>query len=704
MNKEEAKKRITKLRSLINRERYLYHVLDKEGISPEALDTLKKELFDLELQYPDLVTPDSPTQRVAGKPLKGFKKVHHAVRMLSFNDAFSEEDIRGWLVRVDNIVHENFVRDSRHKGGFYCELKIDGLAISLVYENDLFAVGSTRGDGSIGEDVTQNLKTVEAIPLRLLPREEVLENLHRARLPHIVARLHKQFPTMLEVRGEVFLTTHQFEAINRELSRTGQKNYANPRNLAAGSLRQLDPKITAARRLDSFAYDLVTDLGQRTHEEEHQILKAFGFKTNPHNEYAKDLRDVFAFHTKWGKERGRLSYEIDGIVIIVNNNDFFGRAGVVGKAPRGAIAYKFSPKEATTIVRSIALQVGRTGVITPVAVMDPVNVGGVTITHATLHNYDEIQRLGLRVGDSVVVSRAGDVIPQITNVLTALRTGHEKAFRMPTRCPACKSPLAREDVYYRCTNKECFALTRERLYHFVSRAAFDMRGVGAKIIDVFLDEGLIRDAADLFTLTKGDIEVLPRFGEKSSENIIRSIADHKHVSLPRFLYALGILHVGEETARVLATHIIARITHQNAEINIEDVSRAMQNVSFEELQRIQDVGPKVAQSIYDWFHEKSHLEFLTRLAHAGVMLQAALRGKQSGSLKGKTFVFTGTLESCEREEAKDRVRAEGGEVSESVSKKVSYVVVGANPGSKYERAKKLGVPVLSESEFLSLVK
>ncbi len=714
MLKEEAQQRIEKLKTLINRERYLYHVENKSNLSPDALDALKKELFDLELEYPDLVTPDSPTQRVAGKPLKGFKKVEHTTRMLSFNDAFSEEDMHNWFIRVRNVLGEKLEKEEVPL--FYCELKIDGLAISLRYEDGVFVRGATRGDGFVGEDVTQNLKTIDAIPLRLFDRGDVLKNLaKRGGLSHIIERLTHRFPNVLEVRGEVFLTMKQFQRINTELERRGEKTYANPRNLAVGSLRQLDPSVTAFRNLDSFVYDIVTDLGQKTHEEEHFILEAFGFKTNHHNEHAKSIEDIFLFHKKWDKEREKLAYEIDGVVVIINNNSHFERAGVVGKAPRAAIAYKFSPKEATTKVKEIKIQVGRTGVLTPVAVMDPVEVGGITITHATLHNYDEIRRLGLRVGDTVIVSRAGDVIPQITKVLVELRTGHEKEFLVPEKCPVCEARVEKEEVYYRCTNKNCYALTREKLYHFVSRHAFDIRGLGGKIIDKFLDEGLISDAADLFTLKKGDIETLEHFGEKSAENIVNSIQEKRAITLSRFLYTLGIFHVGEETARLLATQIIVKIKNQKStfipspsqgKIKIEDVLRCMQNFSFEELQSIPDVGPKVAQSIYDWFHDKKNVEFLKKLESVGVVIENTLRqaqGRQSTKLQGKTFVFTGSLKTIEREEAKEKVRALGGEVSESVSKNTSYVVVGENPGSKYEKAKKLGIVILAEKEFFDVV-
>lgn len=537
MLKSEARTRIEHLKKLITKYRHSRLVLNKELISPDAEDALKKELFDLEAAFPDLITSDSPTQRVGGAPLKEFIKVRHAERMTSFNDAFSEEDMHAWLKRVEDYLGSEIgkkasSRDSRatsHEprfatSDFYCELKIDGLAVELEYENGIFVRGSTRGDGLIGEDITQNLRTIEAIPLSLLGPDEVKINLKKESLNPETYTLN---PTRLVIRGEVFLTKKEFAKINKEQERKGAKTYANPRNVAAGSVRQLDPKITASRRLDSFQYDIVTNLGQTSHEEEHLLLSAFGFKINANNKAAENLKQVFEFRDYWAKHREKLDYEIDGVVVIVNNNKIFEQAGIIGKAPRAAMAYKFSPREATTIVEDIKVQVGRTGALTPVAVMRPVNVGGVTITHASLHNADEIGRLGLKIGDTVIVSRAGDVIPQITKVLPELRTGKEKTFKMPERCPVDGSKVVHDGAIDRCSSKMCAAQHRETLYHLVSRGAFNIEGLGPKIIDKFLDEGLISDAADIFTLQKGDIAALARFGEKSAENIVNEIAEKK---------------------------------------------------------------------------------------------------------------------------------------------------------------------------------
>lgn len=696
MEKNFARQRIEKLKAEINHHRYLYHVLDKQEISAQALDSLKKELFDLEQQFPELITPDSPTQRVAGKPLKGFKKVAHETRMLSFNDAFSEQDIYDWIKR-----NENYLKSTTNQrpttNDYYCELKIDGLAIELVYENGIFVQGSTRGDGTIGEDITQNLKTIDAIPLKILETDAVKKNLKVLGLRSTDYRLQ---PNQLIIRGEVFIDKKQFGKINKAQEKAGGKIFANPRNMAAGSLRQLDPQITANRNLDSFQYSIATNLGQKTHGEEHLLLKAFGFKINPHNKLVYSIKEIFEFRDYWEKHRDKLPYEIDGIVAIINNNKIYEDLGVVGKAPRGTIAYKFSPTEATTILKDIKLQVGRTGTLTPVAILEPVQVTGIIITHATLHNYDQIQRLGLKIGDTVIVSRAGDVIPQITGVLKNLRAGKEKEFQMPKTCPIDNSKIVQTGALYKCSNPSCGAVTRRLLKHFVSRPAFDVRGLGPKILTRFMDEGLIIDASDLFELTEGDIKTLERFGEKSAENIIKEIQSKKTISLPRFLYALGIPNVGEETARALAT----QFPLSNVQFPIKNLISNFKNLTHEDLQKVPDIGPQVSQDIYNWFHNPKNIKFLEKLEKIGITITNSQQLATSNKLKGKVFVLTGSLESMSREEAKEKIRSLGGEISESVSKKTSYVIAGADPGSKYTAAQKLGVKILTENEFLYLIK
>ncbi len=672
MTKEEAKKRIEVLKMEIEKYRYAYHVLNQSLVPDEVLDSLKKELYDLEQQFPEFITPDSPTQRVAGEPLKFFKKVVHKVPMLSLNDAFSEEDMKDWYERIKKIVPDK-------KIDFYCEYKFDGLAISLEYEKGILKVGSTRGDGKIGEDVTQNLKTIEAIPLKLTKNIDV------------------------EVRGEVLLTKEEFKRINEEQIKKGEEPFANPRNVAAGSVRQLDPKITASRKLDFYAYELITDLGQKTHEDKHKILKELGFKVHSGNKRVDSLEEVFDFHKEVERNREKLPFEIDGIVVIVNDIKTYEKLGVVGKAPRGAIAYKFSPKQATTIVKEITVQVGRTGVLTPVAILEPVEVGGVTVSRATLHNKEEIKRLGLKIGDTVIVSRAGDVIPKIEKVLPNLRTGKEKEFKMPSHCPICHTKVEEDEggIIVRCPNKNCPARSIEHFYHFVSKGAFDIKGIGPKVINRFIDEGLIQNIYDLFDLKEGDIAPLERYGEKSAKNIINAIEKSKNITLNRFIYALGIPHIGEENAILLAKYFQEKV--KKKEIKISDLIKIGTNFKEEELLNIPTIGPKIASSIVNWFQDKKNIILLEKLEEKGINLIPVVSHKEKGKLEGLTFVITGTLFSMTREEAKKRIREEGGEVSESVSKKTDFLVVGENPGSKLEKAKKLNVKIINEEEFLKML-
>ncbi|MDP3784962.1 MAG: NAD-dependent DNA ligase LigA [bacterium] len=660
LSKAEARERIEKLKKAISKYRYEYHVLNKSSISPEALDSLKHELQKLEDEFPDLITLDSPTQRVAGKPIGGFKKAGHRAPMLSLEDVFSEEEFLEWAARAKKLLRESKMPE------LFAELKFDGLAVSLIYQDGMLRRAATRGDGRVGEDVTVNIRTIEAVPLSL----------------------DKDMEGEVEVRGEVIITKKTFEKINREQTKKGGQIYANPRNLAAGSLRQLDPKITAKRRLDFHAYDLVAELGQKLHSEEHEILKELGFKTDDKAKVIKSLEEVFKFKEKIEKERESLPYEIDGLVIQVNNNKIFQKLGVAGKAPRGSAAYKFSPREATTKVNDVIVQVGRTGKLTPVAILEPVEVSGVTISRASLHNEEEIRRLGLKVGDTIIVGRAGDVIPDVRKVLKELRRGREKEFHMPKKCPVCGHETKREKGWPLtfCTNKFCPAKHRENLYHFVSKNAFDIDGLGPKIVDVLLDQGLIQDAADIFDLKEGDIVPLERFGEKSAANIVDAIKAKSKISLPRFLVALGVLHVGEETSQDLADYFgsLEKLRH----------------ASLEELQNIPNVGDVVARSIYEWFRDKSNTKFLEKL------LKRVSIGKYqvpAGKLKGLKFVITGSLETLAREEAKARIKKLGGHASGTVTKETDYVVVGAEPGSKLNKARKLGIKIIEEDEFLKMI-
>ena len=682
LSKKEAKERIEKLKKLINHYRYLYHVLNKEEISPEALDSLKHELWQLEQQYPEFITPDSPTQRVAGKPLDEFKKVNHEIPMLSLEDIFNEKELYDWEERLKKIA------PNRH-WDYYCELKMDGLSVSLIYEKGVLKRGATRGDGKTGEDVTQNVKTIEAIPLSL--REPEKKEFEAEDLPReLYDKLLKAIQNgKIEFRGEVIMTKKVFEELNKKYKKEGKPLLSNPRNAAAGSLRQLDPKITAERKLDCYIWQMVTNIGQKTYQETMKLAKLCGMKIVL-GTHAKNLKEVIEFHHHWAKNKEKLPYNCDGVVVKVNQLDLYPLLGVVGKAPRYWIAFKFQGKEATTKIKDIVIQIGRTGKATPVAILEPVNLEGVVVSRATLHNEDEIRRLGVKIGDTVIVRRAGEVIPEIVKALPELRTGKEKEFKMPNKCPVCGAPLERRvgEVDYYCTNKNCFATQKRFLYHFVSKKAFDIEHLGPKIIDQLIEEGLIETPADIFKLKKGDLVPLERFAEKSAQNLIDAIEKAKEIPLERFIYALGIRHVGEETANILARKFGS----------IENLKKA----SLEELEAIPDVGPIVAKSIYEWFRNARNIKLVDGLLKAGVKIITPKKVEEK--LKGKTFVFTGALKTMTREEASEKVRLLGGKVSSSVSKNTDFVVVGENPGSKYEKAKKLGVKIITEKQFLKLLK
>lgn len=666
MTKNEARKRLAKLREAIDEYRYGYHVLNQSIISDAALDSLKHELFKFEEQFPDLITPDSPTQRVAGKQLSGFKKVTHKNLMLSMEDVFNPDELKSWHERIQKLAPAS-------KFDFYTEIKMDGLAVSLIYKEGIFFQGSTRGDGRIGEDVTQNLKTIEAIPLCLREIKGV------------------DLSGEIEIRGEVYMSKKAFEALNRATVKKGEEKFANPRNASAGAIRQLDPAITAGRKLSFFGYALVSDLGQKTHEEAHEYMKKLGVPVNPLNDYAKNLDEAVSYHKKIEKTRKKLPYWTDGVVVVVNDDKIFNRLGVVGKTPRGIIAYKFPAEQATTKVKEVRWQVGRTGVLTPVATMDPVFVAGTTVQHATLHNMDEIERLGLKIGDTVILEKAGDVIPKIVKVLSKLRTGGEKTIPAPEKCPVCGQEVVRnkKEVAIVCLNKNCPAKDFSTLAHFVGKRTFDMRGLGPKQIKAFMDKGLVSTPADLFKLEKSDLVDLERFGEKSAENIINSIQFRKSVPLPRFILALGILHVGDETAVDLARHF--------------ETLQAFRHITLDELKQIPGVGEMVAESVTSWLKESKNQKMIDDLLEVGVKVEPVHRPKHQ-PLKGKTIVFTGELESISRDAAKDKVRELGGDPSESVSKQTDLVVAGPGAGNKLEKAKKLGVKIIDEKEFLKLIK
>ena len=672
MQREEAEKRIEKLRETINHYRYLYHVQDTSEISDDALDSLKKELFDLEEEYPDLVTLDSPTQRIGGSPLPKFEKYIHTHRMTSFNDAFSKEDIEDWFKRNIKLLNT----EERQNIDFYLEPKLDGLAIELIYKNGLFHLGATRGDGFVGENVTQNLKTIESIPLRLKSQEEIEKLLGR-----------KINYKEIIVRGEVVLTKEEFKRINEERKQRGEETYANPRNLAAGSIRQLDPKIASERKLDATFYSLVSDLGQTKHSEEHEILNILGFKTNnKYNKFCRSLEEVFDSYKAMNEKRETLPYEIDGMVIIINENKIFDKLGIVGKAPRAAIAYKFPQKEAATILQDVEYQTGRTGVITPVGILKPVVVEGVTISRATLHNEDEIKRLNLKIGDTVIITRAGDVIPKVVRVLEEMRDGTERKIVFPKTCGACGSNLIKKDALWYCLDRNCFTRINKEIEHFASKSAFNIVGLGPSIVKALLDNKLIADAADLFTLKKGDLVGLPLFQDKAADNLIEAILKSKRVSLPRFIYSLSIKNVGNETALTLAEKFRSL-----------DV---LKKASKEELDSISDIGEVVAESIFSYFNDEKNIKLIDKILLNGVEI---IYEERDDKLKGITFVLTGTLLEISRDKAKEEIIKLGGDVSSSVSITTSYLVVGENPGSKYEKAKKLGVKIINEKEFYELI-
>ncbi|MBI5220824.1 MAG: NAD-dependent DNA ligase LigA [Candidatus Liptonbacteria bacterium] len=696
MTLAEAKQRIRKLETQIEDLRYRYHVLNDPAVTDEVYTSLIRELRELETRFPELADPNSPSHRVAGQALDKFFKVAHAARMLSLNDAFSESEMADWEERIKKLLPDT-------KWTYFAELKFDGLATSLIYRDGAFWRGATRGDGRVGEDITQNLRTIRAIPLRLNRTLKQTESFPKGLRDKLARALLKQ--DEIEVRGEALMSKSAFQRMNQEQNRQGSEGFANPRNAAAGSLRQLDPKITASRRLDWHAYQLTTDLGQTTHAEEHALCAMLGFPVDRHSEVCRTIQEVIEFQKKIEAQRDSLPFEIDGIVVQVNEIELFRRLGVIGKAPRGAVAFKFAARQATTVVQAIKIQIGRQGNLTPVAVLRPVAVGGVTITHASLHNEDEIRRLGLKIGDTVVIQRAGDVIPQIVEVLLKLRTGREKTFHLPERCPACGhlverrmissgSPPARggargggRGVATVCPNRKCPAKNLRGILHLVN--AFEIYTVGPKIIERFKDEGLITDAADIFTLRREDVAVLARFGEKSADNITCSIEEHKCVPLWRFLLGLGILHVGEETAVDLAEHFRSL--------------EALRKASLAEIDVIPDIGETVTRSISDYFRDKRNSQFVDKLLASGVKIIPPESRARGAALAGKKIVVTGTLGSMSREESKQVVRRAGGDWVSAVSRNTDYVVVGENPGSKYQQAQKLGVKTLTEAEFKKLL-
>lgn len=701
MDKEIAKKKIEKLKAEIELHRYNYHVLDKETMPEAVLDSLKNELFRLENEFPALITADSPTQRVGGKALDRFDKVTHTQPMISLFDAFSWEDISDWQERARKIL-------GRNPEPYYCELKLDGLAISIRYEAGELTQAATRGDGQVGEDVTANVRTIESVPLSLrVPDIKELLSLGISK-PEAEELSEYIINGRIQVRGEALMTKSRLLQLNRQYEKEGKPLLANVRNGVAGSLRQLDPKVTAERGLDFYAYDLlVAGLGRgeliRKREQADKLARTLGFRTVSHNRLAKDLPAVEDFRNQWEKKRDSLPYDIDGVVVKTDDLALWETLGVVGKGPRYMMAYKFSAQQAATKVVDVIWQTGRTGVLTPIAVLEPVRLTGIVITHSTLHNMDEIGRLGLKIGDTVVVERAGDVIPKVVAVLANLRIGTEKPVPLPKACPICYSPVKRKEgeVALRCSSRNCYAVAVRQVRHFVSKDAADIEGLGTKIIEQLMSEGVIHDISDIYRVKKEDLLELERFAQKKADNVIRAIEAKKRLPAGRFIFALGIRHVGQETANMLALRLSRAALPQA--ITPEQLYGHFASYALEDWQAMEDVGPIVAKSLYDFFHDKAAKKLLDRLSDSGLVITQVKAS--TGRLTGQTLLFTGELASSglSRREAQDKARQLGAAIASDLNAKVTTVVVGDNPGSKYEKAKEKGLKIIGEDEFLALV-
>ncbi|MGD9840115.1 MAG: NAD-dependent DNA ligase LigA [Candidatus Bipolaricaulis sp.] len=661
----EVRARVEALRAEIRRHDYLYHVLDRPEITDAEYDRMFRELVDLEARYPELVTPDSPTQRAGAPPAAEFRPVPHALPMLSLQNCFRDEELAEWHDRVRRLLGEEQVE-------YVCEPKLDGLSVELVYEDGVFVVGSTRGDGRVGEDVTANLRTIRQLPLRLFP-------------------VNGSVPRLLEVRGEVYMEKAAFLRLNEERARRGEPEFANPRNAAAGSLRQLDPAITARRPLKLFCYHVgrVEGIEIRSQAQLLTTFPSLGLPVNPRWKLGRDLPEVRAYYRELLAARDEVPYATDGMVVKVNDFSQRERLGEIARAPRWAIAYKFPAEEALTRVREIVVQVGRTGALTPVAHLDPVEVSGVTVSRATLHNEDEVRRKDVRVGDWVIVRRAGEVIPEIVRALPERRTGEEREFQMPELCPACGGPVVRPagEATHRCENLSCPARIKEAILHYASRRAADIQGLGEKLVDRLVETGLVARISDLYRLRREDLLAVERMGEKSAQNLLGEIERSKGMSLARLIFALGIRHVGERVAEFLAERFPSL--------------EALSHATVEELTALRGVGPQIAQSIVSFFRNEENQRLIAELAAVGVDPRAG--EPQAGPLSGKVFVFTGTLGGLTRDEAQRLVASRGGRVASTVSRQVDYVVAGENPGSKLDRARELGIPVLTEAEFRRLI-
>ncbi|MCD6134008.1 MAG: NAD-dependent DNA ligase LigA [Candidatus Omnitrophica bacterium] len=667
MKKQDVQREIEKLRNTIRRHDYLYYVLSEPEISDGEYDSLLHRLKELEEAYPEFKSPASPTQRVIGGVLEGFKTVRHKIPMLSLDNTYVEEEVREWERRLRRFLNTNENID------YMVELKIDGVSCSLIYEKGVLRLASTRGDGEVGEDVTANIRTVKSVPLKLLGKS----------------------PQYLEVRGEVYINKSDFARLNRERKERGESLFANSRNAASGSLKLLEPRIVAERNLRFLAHSFGQIRGENvtTQEEFLSRLREWGLKTDIHSRYCKNLEEVLEFYNYWKGKREELEYEADGVVIKVNSFSLQKALGHTLKSPRWAVAYKFPAHQATTKVENVIIQVGRTGVITPVAVLKPVSCGGVTISRATLHNFDEVRRLKLKIGDWVLVERAGDVIPKIVKVIFSRRQGKERLIKLPQKCPACGKKIIKlkeEEVAFYCINPRCPAQIKKSLLHFAKREAMDIEGLGESVVNELVDRGLIKDLADIYFLKKEDLLKLPLFADKKADNLLEAIEKSKKAALARFLYGLGIKHIGYKAAQVLADSFP----------DIEDFF----HLKLEDIENLPDMGRIMAESVTKYFSQAEVKELISKFKKAGMVWEQERGKKVKGSLGGKKFVFTGELSKWSRYEAEELVRSLGGEASSSVSKKTDFVVVGNNPGSKLRKAKELGIKIISEEEFERMVK
>ncbi|MFC1645007.1 NAD-dependent DNA ligase LigA [Patescibacteria group bacterium] len=696
MDKKTIENRIKKLRSEIDKQRYEYHVLDNPEVSDIVYDSLMKELVELEAKYPEFRSSTSPSQRVGSRALDKFEKVKHKVRQWSFSDVFDFEELEKWEEKIDRMVLKK--TGKKEKLEYCCEMKIDGLKIILTYEKGKLVQAATRGDGIIGENVTQNIKTIKSIPLEL------------------------NYSVDLIAVGEIWLSKKELGRLNVIRNEKGDALFANTRNAAAGSIRQLDSKIAASRNLNSFIYDIdyidsedisvLDELKFENQIEELNVLKELGFKVNGDFKKCSNIKEVESFYESWIEKKNAQDYDIDGVVIKTNSKRLQDLLGYTGKSPRWGTAYKFPAEKTTTVIEDIVIQVGRTGALTPVAHLRPVKVAGSVVSRATLHNEDEIRRMDIRIGDTVVIQKAGDVIPEVVEVIKSLRDGETKRFLMPVNCPVCGGEVKKKDISksdknkemsasHYCLNKKCFAIETQRIIHFVSKKGFNIDGLGNKIVIQLVNEGIVVNFADIFEVKKGDLEALERFAEKSADKLVSAINKSKEIEFQKFLFSLGIRHVGEESA-VLVLDNLNNVLKEKVE-NLSDVIRIFPKISIEEWLNVKGIGQKAAQSLNEWFLDEENIKLLTRMNELGVSVIFEEKKELGGKLDGKTFVLTGELKSFTRSDAKDMIRREGGTTSSSVSKKTSYILVGKNPGSKFEKAKKLGVKIVNEEEFLALM-